>query len=59
MTKENSADMIRAAKELSVFLDMAPKTKQVTDTLEIDMTHQIQDNYEKQRKSLKLQKYKK
>tara|TARA_X000001382_G_scaffold123006_2_gene106412 strand:- start:246 stop:1013 length:768 start_codon:yes stop_codon:yes gene_type:complete len=56
MTKDNSADMIRAAKELSVFLDMAPKTKQVTDTLEIDMTHQIQDNYEKQRKKLKATK---
>tara|TARA_R110002012_G_scaffold310755_1_gene519241 strand:+ start:2273 stop:3040 length:768 start_codon:yes stop_codon:yes gene_type:complete len=56
MVKESSADMIRAAKELSVFLDMAPKQKQVTDTLEIDMTHQIQDNYEKQRKKLKATK---
>ena len=56
MTKDNSADMIRAAKELSVFLDMAPKTKQVTDTLEIDMTHQIQANYEEQRKKLKATK---
>jgi len=54
--KESSADMIRAAKELSVFLDMAPKQKQVTDTLEIDMTSQIQDNYEKQRKKLKATK---
>jgi hypothetical protein len=56
MTKDNSADMIRAAKELSVFLDMAPKTKQITDTLELDMTSQIQDNYEKQRKKLKATK---
>ena len=56
MVKESSADMIRAAKELSVFLDMAPKQKQVTDTLEIDITHQIQDNYEKQRKKLKATK---
>lgn len=54
--KESSADMIRAAKELSIFLDMAPKQKQVTDTLEIDMTSQIQDNYEKQRKKLKATK---
>tara|TARA_X000001382_G_scaffold30590_2_gene19603 strand:- start:11543 stop:12307 length:765 start_codon:yes stop_codon:yes gene_type:complete len=54
--KESSADMIRAAKELSIFLDMAPKQKQVTDTVEIDMTHQIQDNYEKQRKKLKATK---
>ena len=56
MTKDNSADMIRAAKELSVFLDMAPKTKQITDTLEIDMTHEIQANYEEQRKKLKATK---
>ena len=50
--KENSADMIRAAKELSIFLDMAPKTKQVTETLELDMSHQIEANYEKQQKKL-------
>jgi hypothetical protein len=54
--KESSADMIRAAKELSIFLDMAPKTKQVTESLEVDMTHQIEDNYEKQRKKLKATK---
>lgn len=50
--KENSADMIRAAKELSIFLDMAPKTKQVTETLELDMSSQIQANYQKQQKKL-------
>ena len=54
--KESSADMIRAAKELSIFLDMAPKTKQLTESLEVDMTHQIEDNYEKQRKKLKATK---
>ena len=51
-TKENSADMIRAAKELSLFLDMAPKTKQLVESVEIDMTHQIEENYEKQQKKL-------
>jgi hypothetical protein len=50
--KENSADMIRAAKELSIFLDMAPKQKQVTETLELDMSSQIEANYEKQQKKL-------
>ena len=54
--KESSADMIRAAKELSIFLDMAPKTKQVTESLEVDMTHQIEANYEEQRKKLKATK---
>lgn len=54
--KESSADMIRAAKELSIFLDMAPKQKQMTESLEVDMTHQIEDNYEKQRKKLKATK---
>ena len=56
MVKESSADMIRAAKELSIFLDMAPKTKQVTESLEVDMTHQIEANYEEQRKKLKATK---
>mgnify|MGYP003116289775 FL=1 len=54
--KESSADMIRAAKELSIFLDMVPKTKQVTESLEVDMTHQIEANYEEQRKKLKATK---
>jgi len=50
--KEDSGNMIRAAKELGDFLDMKPKTKQLSESLEIDMTHQIQDNYEKQQKKL-------
>jgi len=45
--------MIRAAKELSVFLDMQPKNKQVTESLEMDITHQIADTYDKQTKKLK------
>jgi hypothetical protein len=45
--------MIRAAKELSEFLDMKPKTKQVTESLEMDMSHQIADSYETQTKKLK------
>ena len=51
--KEDSGNMIRAAKELSEFLDMKPKTKQVTESLEMDMSHQIADSYEKQTKKLK------
>lgn len=51
--KEDSGNMIRAAKELSVFLEMTPKTKQLTESLEVDMTHQIQDSYETQTKKLK------
>lgn len=51
--KESSSDMIKGAKELSIFLDMAPKKKEVTESLELDMTHQIQDNYEKARKKIK------
>ena len=50
--KEDSGNMIRAAKELGDFLDMKPKTKQLSESVEIDMTHQIQDNYEKQQKKL-------
>lgn len=55
-TKEDPANMIRAAKELGDFLDMKPKTKQITESLEMDMTHQIEDNYEKARKKLKATK---
>ena len=51
--KEDPANMIRAAKELGDYLDMKPKTKQVTESIELDMTNQIEDNYEKQRKKLK------
>jgi hypothetical protein len=51
--KEDPANMIRAAKELSVFLDMQPKNKQVTESLEMDITHQIADTYDKQTKKLK------
>ena len=51
--KEDAANMIRAAKELSEFLDMKPKNKQVTESLEMDMSHQIADTYEKQTKKLK------
>ena len=54
--KEDPANMIRAAKELGDFLDMKPKTKQVTESIEMDMTHQIEDNYEKARKKLKATK---
>jgi len=51
--KEDSGNMIRAAKELSEFLDMKPKSKQVTESLEMDISHQIADSYEKQTKKLK------
>ena len=51
--KEDAANMIRAAKELSVFLDMQPKNKQITESIEMDMSHQIADTYDKQTKKLK------
>lgn len=54
--KEDPANMIRAAKELGDFLDMKPKTKQITESIEMDMSHQIEDNYEKARKKLKATK---
>tara|TARA_R110002051_G_scaffold202268_1_gene268967 strand:+ start:6833 stop:7606 length:774 start_codon:yes stop_codon:yes gene_type:complete len=54
--KEDPANMIRAAKELGDFLDMKPKTRQITESIEMDMTHQIEDNYEKARKKLKATK---
>ena len=49
---------IRAAKELGEYLDMKPKTKQITESLEMDMTHQIANTYEKQTKKLKATKVK-
>ena len=51
--KEDAANMIRAAKELSVFLDMQPKQKQVTESIEMDMSHKIANTYDKQTKKLK------
>ena len=51
--KEDPANMIRAAKELSEFLDMKPKNKQITESIEMDMSHQIADTYDKQTKKLK------
>lgn len=53
---EDSGNMIRAAKELGGFLDMKPKAKTQTDTLEMDITHQIADNYETAKKKLKATK---
>lgn len=54
--KEDPANMIRAAKELSEFLDMKPKSKQVTESLEMDLSHQIAATYERQTKKLKATK---
>tara|TARA_R100000278_G_scaffold28570_2_gene26010 strand:- start:1554 stop:2327 length:774 start_codon:yes stop_codon:yes gene_type:complete len=54
--KEDSGNMIRAAKELGDFLDMKPKTKTQTDTVELDMTHQIGKQYETAKKKLKATK---
>lgn len=51
--KEDSGSMIRAAKEMSVFLDMAPQKTQQTETLEMDISHQISNQFEKQTKKLK------
>jgi len=51
--KEDSGSMIRAAKEMSVFLDMAPHKTQQTETLEMDISHQISSQYETQTKKLK------
>lgn len=54
--KEDSGNMIRAAKELGDFLDMKPKAKSVTDTLEVDISHQIGKNFEVEKKKLKATK---
>ena len=51
--KEDSGSMIRAAKEMSVFLDMAPQKTQQTETLEMDISHQISNQFEKQTRKLK------
>ena len=50
--KEDSGNMIKAAKELSDYLDMKPKAKTQTDVLELDLSHQISSNFEKQTKKL-------
>ena len=49
---EDPGNMIKAAKELSDYLDMKPKIKTQTDTLELDLSHQIEANFEKQTKKL-------
>tara|TARA_R100000808_G_C2155217_1_gene167119 strand:+ start:3375 stop:4160 length:786 start_codon:yes stop_codon:yes gene_type:complete len=54
--KEDPANMIRAAKELSEFLEMKPKQKQLTESVEMDISHQISTNFEKERKKLKATK---
>ena len=51
--KEDSGSMIRAAKELSIFLDMAPNKSSQTETIEMDISHQIANQYETQTKKLK------
>jgi hypothetical protein len=51
--KEDSSNMIKAADKLSDFLEMKPKTKTQTESIEMDITHQIQDNYKKSTKKLK------
>jgi len=50
--KEDSGNMIKAAKELSDYLEMKPKLKTQTDTLEMDLSHQISANFEKQTRKL-------
>jgi|TARA_B100000073_G_scaffold13372_1_gene11108 hypothetical protein len=54
--KEDSSNMIKAADKLSEFLEMKPKTKTQTESLEMDISHQIEANFEKQTKSLKAVK---
>jgi len=54
--KEDSSNMIKAADKLSEFLEMKPKTKTQTESLEMDISHQIADSYEKQTKKLKAVK---
>ncbi len=49
---EDPGNMIKAAKELSDYLDMKPKMKTQTDTLEMDLSHQISANFDKQTKKL-------
>ena len=54
--KEDSGNMIRAAKELGDLLDMKPKTKTQTDTLELDISHKIGKQFETEKKKLKATK---
>ena len=49
---------LKSAKELSDFLDMKPKAKTQTDTIEVDLSHQIEANFEKQTKKLTATKTK-
>ena len=51
--KEDPGNMIRAAEKLSEILDMKPHKAQQTDTLEIDLSHQISNQFETQRRKLK------
>tara|TARA_R110002051_G_scaffold239094_1_gene299779 strand:+ start:906 stop:1688 length:783 start_codon:yes stop_codon:yes gene_type:complete len=54
--KEDSGNMIRAAKELGDMLDMKPKTRTQTDTVELDLTRQIGKSFETEKKKLKATK---
>lgn len=49
---EDPGNMIKAAKELSDYLDMKPKVKTQTESIEMDLSHQIEANFEKQTKKL-------
>ena len=51
--KEDPGNMIRAADKLSEFLDMKPQKTQQTETLEMDISHQISNQFETQKKKLK------
>lgn len=55
-TKEDSGNMIRAAKELGDMLDMKPKAKQLTESVEMDISHQIGKQFETEQKKLKATK---
>ena len=48
----------KAAKELSDYLDMKPKAKTQTESIEMDLSHQIEANFEKQTKKLTATKTK-
>ena len=49
--KEDLSNMIRAADKLSEFLDMKPQKTQQTETLEMDISHQISNQFETQKKN--------
>lgn len=55
---EDPGNMIKAAKELSDYLDMKPKAKTQTESIEMDLSHQIEANFEKQTKKLTATKTK-